>query len=200
MDGTMLLLAAGPAAALLFTLVWVVEGARRADYRPSYHPISALSLGPGGWVQATSFIVAGTLLAAFAGGVRLAEQLVAVPVLLALAGLGLIGAGALPMDPMRGYPPGAIDGDPDDHSWRHRWHDNASIAVFLAIPAAAVVSGVAGDGWWRWYSLGTAVAGIALLGWFAVAYERDTARSGSIQRGLVVVIWAWVAVLGVRLS
>jgi hypothetical protein len=200
MDRTVLLVAAGPGAAALFTLVWVVEGARRADYRPSYHPISALSLGPGGWLQATSFIVAGTLLVAFAGGVRIVEHAVVVPVLVAIAGLGLIGAGALPMDPMRGYPPGAIDGDPEEHSWRHRWHDRASVAVFLAIPAAAVVSAVAGDGWWRWYSAATAVAGIVLLGWFGVAYERDTPRSGWIQRGLVLVIWAWVAVLGLRLS
>jgi hypothetical membrane protein len=199
MDATTLLVAAGAAAAVQFTLVWVVEGQRRDGFRPSYHPISALSLGPGGRIQAASFVVSGGLLLVFAAGVRAVSGGAAVSALLALAGLGLIGAGVFPMDAMRGYPPGAIDQDPDRHSWQHRWHDLASIAVFLAIPAAAVVSAVTGQGWWRWYSAATAVVGLGLFGWFGVAYERDTPRSGLIQRGMVLVIWAWVAVLSARL-
>ena len=46
-----LLLAAGTAGGLAFTGVYLAEGATRAGYDPLAQPISALSLGPGGWVQ-----------------------------------------------------------------------------------------------------------------------------------------------------
>lgn len=199
MDNPSPLLVGGLVAAVAFNLVWLVAGARRDGYRPTYHPISALSLGPAGWVQATSFVVAGLLLGGFSAGVRAAGASLAVSLLIAVAGLGLVGAGVLPMDPMRGYPPGAVEGDPDDHSWQHRWHDYASIAVFLAVPAAAIASGVGEGGWWRWYSIGNAIVTLGLLGWFGVAYERDAPRAGLIQRSFVLVFWTWIASLGLRL-
>ena len=46
-----LLLAAGTAGGLAFTGVYLAEGATQAGYDPLAQPISALSLGPGGWVQ-----------------------------------------------------------------------------------------------------------------------------------------------------
>lgn len=199
MDTPTPLLVGGIVAAVTFNLVWLIAGARRDDYRPVYHPISALSLGPGGWVQATSFVAAGLLLIGLAVGVHAAGSGLTVAVLIAVAGVGLVGAGVLPMDPMRGYPPGAIEGDPDGYSWRHRWHDYASITVFLAIPAAAIVSGVQMGGWWRWYSIAMAIVTLGLFGWFAVAYERDTPRSGLIQRSFVLVFWTWIASLAIRL-
>jgi hypothetical protein len=195
---TPIMLASGAIAAVLFTLVWLVEGARRPDYRPTYHPISALSLGPHGWVQVASFVVAGTLLGVFAVGVRVAVDGVAVPILLGVAGLGLIGAGAFSMDAVRGYPPGAIEGDPPAHSAQHRRHDQASVAVFLAIPAAAFVSGATSSGAWSWYSLVTGIGTLGLLAWFAAAYERDAPRAGLLQRAMFTTIWAWVAVLSLR--
>lgn len=199
MDTTTPLLVGGVVAAVAFNLVWLIAGARRDGYRPVYHPISALSLGPGGRVQATSFVVAGALLIGFAVGVHAGGSGSAVALLVAVAGVGLVGAGVLPMDPGRGYPPGAIEGDPDGSSWRHRWHDNASILVFLAIPAAAIVSGVTVGGWWRWYSIALAIVTLVLFGGFAVAYERDTPRSGLLQRSFVLVIWTWIASLAIRL-
>lgn len=199
MDPTTFLLAGGIVAAGSFNLVWLIAGARRAGYRPIYHPISALSLGPGGWVQATSFVVAGMLLGGFAAGLRAAGSSFPVAVLVAVAGIGLVGAGVLPMDPMRGYPPGSIERDPDGFSWRHRLHDAASITVFLTIPAAAIVSGVHEGGWWRWHSIVSAIVTLGLFGWFGVAYERDTPRAGLIQRSFVLVLWTWIASLGIRL-
>lgn len=198
-DTTTPLLIGGIAASVAFNLVWLGAGARRDGYRPRYHPISALSLGPGGWVQATSFVAAGVLLLGFAVGAHAAGSGAPVAVLLAVAGVGLVGAGVLPMDPMRGYPPGAIEGDPDGYSRRHRWHDNASITVFLAIPLAAIVSGVQVGGWWRWYSVATAIVTLGLLAGFAVAYARDTLRSGLIQRSFVLLLWTWIASLALRL-
>jgi hypothetical membrane protein len=199
MDTTTLMLASGVVAAVLFTLVWMVEGARRPGYRPSYHPISALSLGPRGWIQVASFVTAGTLLGVFAVGVGRAAGGVVVPILLGVASLGLVGAGAFSMDAMRGYPPGAVDGDPPVHSAQHRRHDQASVAFFLAIPTAAFVAGVTGSGTWSWYSLATGVGTLGLLAWFASAYERDAAHAGLLQRTIVTAVWTWIALLGLRL-
>ncbi|MEX2550042.1 MAG: DUF998 domain-containing protein [Nitriliruptoraceae bacterium] len=199
MHGTTLMLTGGIIAVGGFTLVWLIDGASRPGYRPSYHPISALSLGPRGWVQVTSSLVTGALLVIFAIGAHAAGAGLTVSILLGVAGLGLTGAGVFPMDPMRGYPPGAIDGDPPEQSVRHRLHDLASIAVFLAVPAAATVSGITGAGAWRWYSLVSAAAGLLLLGWFITAYGKDTTRAGLIQRVMVTSNWTWVALLGLRL-
>ena len=65
-----LLLAAGIVGGLAFTGVYLAEGATRAGYRALAQPISALSLGPGGWVQQLNFIVFGVLVCASAAGWR----------------------------------------------------------------------------------------------------------------------------------
>ena len=62
------LLRSGVAAGPLFVTVFLAEGARRADYQPSRHPVSSLSLGSHGWVQAANFSAAGTLCVAGAAG------------------------------------------------------------------------------------------------------------------------------------
>ena len=43
------LLGCGVAAGPLFTVVYLVEGALRADYRPRRHPVSALAIGERGY-------------------------------------------------------------------------------------------------------------------------------------------------------
>jgi hypothetical protein len=103
------------------------------------------------------------------------------------------------MGPMRGSPPGAIDGAPDRYTWRHRTNDHTSIAVFLAIAAAAATSGADGAGWWGWLSWTAGITMPGMPGWVVAAYQRGTARSGLIQRGFVPVIWALTAALGGRL-
>ena len=67
-----LLLAAGTAGGLVFTGVYLAEGATRAGYRTLAQPISALSLSPGGWVQQLNFIVFGVLVCLSAAGWRAA--------------------------------------------------------------------------------------------------------------------------------
>ena len=62
------LLRSGVAAGPLFVSVFLAEGARRAAYRPSRHPVSSLSLGPDGWVQAADFSAAGALCVVGAAG------------------------------------------------------------------------------------------------------------------------------------
>ncbi len=58
----------GVVAGPLFVTTFLAGGARRSGYDPRRHPVSSLALGPGGWVQAANFMVAGSLYLAFAAG------------------------------------------------------------------------------------------------------------------------------------
>lgn len=52
-------LTVGVAGAVLFTTTYVIEGATRPGYDGWQQAISALSLGPGGWLQQANFVVLG---------------------------------------------------------------------------------------------------------------------------------------------
>ncbi len=109
---TLSLLAAGVLGALLFTVVYLVEGATRPGYDAWTDAVSLLSLGPGGWVQRANFALFGlvTLLAAAPGwrrALRSGTAAVGHPALKAIEGLGLVVIGLRSQDPADGYPPGA---------------------------------------------------------------------------------------------
>jgi uncharacterized protein DUF998 len=60
---------AGIIGATLFVLIFTLEGWDRPGYRPLEMYVSALSLGPRGWIQILNFIVFGVLLFVFSRGV-----------------------------------------------------------------------------------------------------------------------------------
>ena len=43
-------------------------------------------------------------------------------------------------------------------------------------------------------------AGLALTIATALAYQRDAASTGLVQRGLIVVYWVWIVLLGIDLA
>ena len=53
----------GAGGAVLFVLVLLVDGWTRPGYSPVRQPVSALALGPRGWIQAASFMVCGAAIA-----------------------------------------------------------------------------------------------------------------------------------------
>jgi hypothetical protein len=59
---------AGVLAPILFVGIFTLEGALRPGYAPVTMYISALSLGPRGWIQVVNFLIFGILLAVFARG------------------------------------------------------------------------------------------------------------------------------------
>src|SRR5262245_5709996 len=101
---TRALLMCGAIAGPLFVVVFLIEGATRADYNPLRHPVSSLALGDDGWIQTANFIVTGLLMLAYAiglwralrrrGGSRWG------PLLVGIVAIGLIGAGFFPTDPL----------------------------------------------------------------------------------------------------
>ncbi len=98
--GTRALVSCSGIGALLFTVTYLVEGMAQPGYHPWQQTISALSLGPGGWVQQINFIVFGVLLLlGSVGWYRLllpggpGRTVIWFPLVQGIGGLGLIGAG-----------------------------------------------------------------------------------------------------------
>ena len=161
-----LLLAAGTAGGLAFTGVYLAEGATRAGYRALAQPISALSLGPGGWVQQVNFIVFGVLVCLGAAGWRAAlapgRGAVAFPVLRAVAGVGLVMDGLFSQDPSGGYPPSTRAGVATLHGQLHTLFAVITITA-LAAGCFVLAGRFAAEPAWRGWALVAAAAGVATI-------------------------------------
>lgn len=133
------LLACGVVGSLLFTATYLIEGVTRPGYDAWRQPVSALSLGPGGWVQAANFILFGVLICISTIGYRAAlaagRGARAIPLLSILAALGMIVDGLVAQDPANGYPMGtAAVVAPTLHGTIHQ------MAAVVTITAMAVSS------------------------------------------------------------
>lgn len=193
------LLLAGVIAAVVFVAILLVEGALRPGYDPIYHTGSELELGERGWIQRANFFVMGAGVIVFAVGVQRSLNTTSGAVLLALFGLGLIVAGMFAPDPVRGYPPGAPTGQAADLTWQAKIHDVSGPVMFLALLGACLVLARQLQGGWRMYTIVTATAGFVLTVSTAVAYQKDAATTGLVQRLLIVVYWSWIVALGIHL-
>ena len=120
------LLKCGVAAGPLYVVVGAIEILTRPGFDMRKHSLSLMSLGSLGWIHITLFIVTGLLVILGAIGIRRAikgEKALRqsfdkaqdkgsgqagtwAPIMLALYGLSLIGAGLSIPDPMKGFPPG----------------------------------------------------------------------------------------------
>lgn len=189
-------LISGTAGTALFVLTFLLDDATRPGYDPIRHPVSALALGPRGWLQMTNFIISGLLIGASAPGIYQATQSAWLAVLVAVFGLALVASGVFPMDPMRGYPPGTPEGTPSTTSMRHTLHDWAGMLVFTSLPAAAIVAALSiDDVAWVAYSGATATVFVVLFVRFGSAWEADSPRTGLVQRLTIVPGWTWLGLL-----
>jgi hypothetical protein len=206
---TRLLLSCGVIGPLLFIIVFLLEGATRADYNPLRYPVSSLSIGDLGWIQAANFLLVGVLLFAFAIGMRRALRGsrggVWGPLLIGLAGIGLFGAGIFTTDPIYGYPPSA----PlvlAQYSLHGHLHNLCSLLFFAGLPTACFVFcrrfATSGERGWAVYSL---LSGLGMLATFvlaAVGFAQNPSLvqvAGVFQRLSISVGLIWVALLAFRL-
>ncbi|MCI2420795.1 DUF998 domain-containing protein [Saccharopolyspora sp. K220] len=203
------LLACGAVGPVLFVVAFLVEGAFRADYDPLRHPVSSLSLGQLGWMQAANFVVSGLLILASAFGLRPALRRLGggrwAPVLIGLVGVGLIGAGFFATDPISGYPPGTPPTAPVQ-TVHGELHDVFSTPVFTALPAACCVVGYRlarnGHRGWAVYSIGTAVAFLIFFVLAGAGFAQNAALmpiGGLLQRLTLIVGFAWLTALSISL-
>jgi hypothetical protein len=202
-------LTAGSVGSLLFTVTYLIEGATRPGYNPMQQAISALSLGPGGWVQQINFVLFGLLAIAMAFVWR---QILKggpggfwYPVLRGVEGVALIVDGFFSQDPA-GYPQGVtVTGSL--HGTIH------TLAAFVSITAIAVGYFVLawrlvreprwGIGW-AVYAVLSGLLTMALIATFgtltaqhspiAGLFERLATSGVSIPFGIIVLVRLWLGV------
>ncbi len=126
----------------LFVALWAVQAVTREGFRPTYHPMSLLSLGDWGWLQVANFVVVGLLI--MGGGIGLGRTLGVgrlnrwIGALVVVMGIGLVVAGVFVTDPGAGFPVGAPAGAPV-MSWHGAVHQVGFVLTQLAFIAAGIV-------------------------------------------------------------
>jgi len=100
----LILLTCGVAGTALFPIIYVLEGATRPGYDAWRQTISALTLGPGGWIQQLDFALCGVsvLWMAFVWRKILKGGVCATwyPIIRGIEGLGLIAIAIITQDPL----------------------------------------------------------------------------------------------------
>ncbi len=200
---------AGIVGPLLFIVVFLLEGFTQPGYSQWRNFVSQLATGDGGWVQVLNFLVCGTLVIAFAIGLRYAIRgrrgSIGGPVLVGLFGASLLVAGTFVTDPALGYPVGAAQ----VHTAHGLIHGLAGLAAFTLLPAAAFVMAwhfAAEPGARRWtlYSVGV---GLLILACFIAGNVFSTADAsgsmpnaptGFVQRVAIIAGWTWLAMVAWR--
>lgn len=133
------LLGYGVLAGAVFEVSVLTQALTRHGFRIAHDDASLLSNGPLGWIQVTTFLLAGAMTVAAAAGTRRAMASRWAPRLIGTYGAGLIGAGIFSADPADGFGPGAPLGRAPQISWHATGHLIAAGAGFIGLIAACFV-------------------------------------------------------------
>jgi Protein of unknown function (DUF998) len=195
------LLGYGVLAGVLFEASVLIQGLTRRGFRIAHDDASLLSNGPLGWIQITTFLLAGAMTIAAAVGIGRAMPSRWAPRLIAVYGAGLIGAGIFSADPASGFGPGAPLGRAAHVSWHGTGHLIAASIGFAALIAACFVFARCfhrqGRRGLAWYSLLTGIV-------FGAAFAGVATGSASSAVVLpfyaaVLAAFTWLAVVSVHL-
>lgn len=199
-------LVAGLVGPTVFVTVFLLEGLLRNGYDPLADYVSALSLGPRGWVQIANFLLVGACLLLFAGAYARSHPTGAssraAPTLLRVIGAGYLLSGPFVMDPP-GTPPAAA-------SWHGLTHDILGAVVFVLMPIACFVllrrigreHGRRGL-WWTVLTLAVTTAAADVV--FTVATKMPALAAataswaGLLQRLVIIPFMATVALVATHL-
>jgi hypothetical protein len=183
------LLGWGVVAGPFYLVFGLVLALTRPGFDLTRHPLSALLLGAGGWLQAVNFVLTGIMVGAAAVGFARAPLGRAgrvAGILLGIYALCLVLSAIAPPDPVNGFPPGAAT----TASTSGILHLAFGGIGFLALGAAALVLG--GPVLLR-------VAGaVVILGFLGGAALSPGGAGVGLLWVAVVVGWAWLAVASVR--
>src|SRR5215469_3138866 len=116
------LLGYGPLAGTVFVGSIFIQGLTRRGFSIPHDDASLLANGPLGWIQVTTFLVAGAMTIAAAVGAHRAMASRWAPRLLGIYGAGLMAAGLLRADPADGFGPDAPVGKAAHISWHGYGH------------------------------------------------------------------------------
>jgi len=195
------LLTCGVVAGPLYVGVGALEMLTRPGFDPLRHDLSLMSNGDFGWIHTSLLIVAGLLVVASSVGMRSALNRVWAARLIAVYGVGLIGAGMFAADPAYGFPVGT-PADESAVSWHGVLHLVSGAIGFVGFIGACFVVA-------RWFSArkqrGWAAFSRLTGILFAAAFVGIA--SGSQQGGFisavvivaftaaVVLGWAWLSLV-----
>lgn len=202
------LLAGGVIAGPIYVVVGLLQVLFREGFDIRRHDLSLLSNGDLGWIQITNFLVTGALVITFAVGLRRVlasgRGAKAGPILLAVYGLGLIGAGIFVADPALGFPIGT-PADAHTISTSGLLHFVCGGIGFLGLIAACFVFArrfaKQGHGHWAAYSAATGIL------FFAAFVGIATGSNGPANivtlvsfafTAAVILAWTWIALLAAR--
>lgn len=189
-----------------FFIVTTVQGMLRADFDAWHQAVSALSLGPGGWMQSLNLICFGVVLTMSAlvwrrilfGGVGAVWY----PLLTVAAGCSFVLVGIIPQDPAPGY-------DPANLSLTAPTPSGLLHLLFAAVAALCSVGGLfvmakrfAGDAaWHQWivYTRAIAIAMIVCIAVYAGWSTASTGFAGTFERAAIVLPTVWAVALVRRL-
>lgn len=197
-------LACGLMAGPLYLVVGLIQALTRPGFDLLRHDLSLLANGNLGWMQISNLILTGLLVGAFAVGIRRAlppgRGRTWGPILVGVYGLGLIGAGFFTADPAFGFPPGT-PADAHTISWHGLLHLVSAGIGFLALIAACFVFArrfaSSRQRGWAAYSVATGVLFFAAF----VGVATGSGQTWSVMGFWVgvVVAWAWLFMLAVKL-
>jgi Protein of unknown function (DUF998) len=200
------LLGYGVLAGVVFEVSILIQGLTRRGFRLAHHDASLLSNGPLGWIQVTTFLVAGAMTIACAAGMRRALAGVGSagrwgPGLVAVYGAGLMAAGLLRADPADGFGPGAPAGKAAHISWHAAGHLVSAGAGFTAlIVACFVVARYFSREGRRGLAVYSRVSGLAFLAAFAGVTTGSSSSAVVLPfYAGVLIAWTWLAVTSVHL-
>ncbi|MEH0933494.1 DUF998 domain-containing protein [Micromonospora sp. CPCC 205558] len=196
------LLIGGVLAGPIFAASAIVQASTRDGFDFRRHPVSVLSTGELGWIQIVTFLVSGVLCVLGAAALRRrtgeGDGSVWLPRLLAVYGLGLVGAAIFSADPADGFPAGTPPGA-GEISWHGGLHFLVAAVAFVSLIAATVLAA------WRAARQGApgrAVYSLVTGVFFAVAWVTLMVRPAPavmVAFGLAVSAgWLWVSVTFAR--
>jgi hypothetical protein len=193
-------LVAGP----FYLAIGLAQALLRDGFDLSRHSLSILANGPGGWIQTLNFLLTGAMVVAAAIGLTrvLRAQSRAAGWWLGAFGVSMIAAAAFTADPADGFPVGTPLGMPATISTVGLLHFVAGAIGFVSLGIAGIMTAVAlsrrGETSLARFSLTSGIG--VLLGFFG---GMALASAVSPVAGIwfsVVLGWAWLAVLSIRLS
>jgi hypothetical membrane protein len=195
------LLGYGVLAGVVFEASIVIQGLTRHGFRIAHDDASLLANGPLGWIQVTTFLVAGAMTIAAAVGARRAMASRWGPRLLGIYGAGLMAAGLLRADPADGFGPGAPAGRAAHISWHGAGHlISASIGFIAFIAACFVLARCFSRRGHRGLALYSRVTGAAFLAGFAGVTTGSSSSAIVLPfYAAVLAAFAWLAVVSVHL-
>ena len=195
------LLTLGAAGPVIFIAVYLADGAAQSGYSSWHDTISALSLARHGWIQVASFMLYGVLTLCFAEGLRSSGAIKGWGfALLVTAGLGLLVIGPFRTDPTLGFPAG----ESTVVTPVGTVHTMTSLVVFLAFPAAALVTTQRPLRGWAAFSITSSVLSVLAVGvYFAIVsaahgHPGGDSPAGFFERLPTFFIGLWQVALVLR--